>query len=79
MHYVDEGDGDPVLLLHGEPTWSYLYRKLIPPLRRGRARRRARLLRLRRSDKPVDRDWYSFDSHYAVDRAARSRSSTCAS
>ncbi len=32
MHYVDEGprDGRPVLLLHGEPTWSYLYRKMIP-------------------------------------------------
>ncbi|MEN8719864.1 MAG: alpha/beta fold hydrolase, partial [Oceanococcaceae bacterium] len=34
MHYVDEGppDGPVVLLLHGEPTWSYLYRKMIPPL-----------------------------------------------
>ena len=32
MHYVDEGSGDPVLLLHGEPTWAYLYRKLFPPL-----------------------------------------------
>lgn len=34
MHYVDEGpaDADPVLLLHGEPSWSYLYRKMIPPL-----------------------------------------------
>ena len=34
MHYVDVGprDADPVLLLHGEPSWSYLYRKMIPPL-----------------------------------------------
>ena len=32
MHYVDEGSGEPVLLLHGEPTWAFLYRKLIPPL-----------------------------------------------
>ena len=34
MHYVDEGprDGAPVLLLHGEPTWSYLYRSMIEPL-----------------------------------------------
>jgi haloalkane dehalogenase len=32
MHYVDEGQGDPVLLLHGNPTWSFLYRKFIPPL-----------------------------------------------
>ena len=30
MHYVDEGRGDPVLLLHGNPTWSFLYRKFIP-------------------------------------------------
>ena len=32
MHYLDEGEGDPVLLLHGEPTWSYLYRNVIPEL-----------------------------------------------
>ena len=32
MHYVDEGAGDPVLLLHGEPSWAFLYRKMIPPL-----------------------------------------------
>ncbi len=34
MHYVDEGSGDPILLIHGEPTWSYLYRKFIPVLSR---------------------------------------------
>ncbi len=32
MHYVDEGKGEPIVCLHGEPTWSYLYRKFIPPL-----------------------------------------------
>lgn len=32
QHYVDEGDGDPILLLHGEPTWGYLYRRFIAPL-----------------------------------------------
>jgi haloalkane dehalogenase len=32
MHYVDEGKGEPVICLHGEPTWGYLYRKFIPPL-----------------------------------------------
>jgi len=32
MHYVDEGRGRPILLLHGNPTWSYLYRKMIPRL-----------------------------------------------
>jgi haloalkane dehalogenase len=34
MHYLDEEprDGQPVLMLHGEPSWSYLYRKMIPVL-----------------------------------------------
>lgn len=32
MHYVDEGAGDPVVLLHGNPTWGFLYRDVIPPL-----------------------------------------------
>jgi len=32
LHYVDEGSGSPVLLLHGEPTWSFMYRKKIPVL-----------------------------------------------
>ena len=34
MHYVDEGEGEPLVLLHGEPTWGYLYRKFIPELSR---------------------------------------------
>ena len=34
MHYVDEGEGDPILMLHGEPTWGYLYRNFVSPLRR---------------------------------------------
>ena len=36
LHYVDEGTGAPVLCLHGEPTWSYLYREIIGPLATGR-------------------------------------------
>jgi pimeloyl-ACP methyl ester carboxylesterase len=32
MHYVDEGVGEPLVLLHGDPTWGYLYRHFIPPL-----------------------------------------------
>lgn len=32
MHYVDEGHGEPIICLHGEPTWGYLYRRFIPPL-----------------------------------------------
>jgi haloalkane dehalogenase len=66
MHYLDEGGGDPVLVLHGEPTWSYLYRKLIPPLT-GVARVIAPdYFGFGRSDKPVERDWYSYDRHYAT-------------
>ena len=34
MHYVDEGSGEPIILIHGEPTWSYLYRNFIPVLSR---------------------------------------------
>ncbi len=65
MHYVDEGEGDPVLLLHGEPTWSYLYRKAIPELV-GVARLVAPdYFGFGRSDKPVEREWYSYDAHYA--------------
>jgi cis-3-alkyl-4-acyloxetan-2-one decarboxylase len=36
MHYVDEGRGDPIICLHGEPTWGYLYRRFIPPLSKNR-------------------------------------------
>ena len=32
IHYVDEGSGPPILMVHGQPTWGYLYRKMIPPL-----------------------------------------------
>ena len=64
LHYLDEGEGDPVLLLHGEPTWSYLYRKVIPPLA-GAARVVAPdFLGFGRSDKPVDPGWYSYERHY---------------
>jgi haloalkane dehalogenase len=64
MHYLDEGAGDPVLCLHGEPTWSFLYRKMIPVLV-GAARVVAPdYFGFGRSDKPVEVGWYSFDRHY---------------
>jgi haloalkane dehalogenase len=63
MHYVDEGAGDPVLLLHGEPTWAYLYRKVIAELA-GSARCVAPdYFGFGRSDKPTDPGWYSYDRH----------------
>jgi haloalkane dehalogenase len=64
MHYVDEGAGDPVLCLHGEPTWSYLYRKMIPLLANVARVVCPDYFGFGRSDKPTDRGWYSFDRHY---------------
>ena len=61
MHYVDEGEGDPVLLLHGEPTWSFLWRKIIPALP-GRVVA-PDLIGFGRSDKPGQIGWYSYDRH----------------
>ena len=34
MHFVDEGNGEPVVMLHGDPTWGYLYRQFVPALSR---------------------------------------------
>jgi haloalkane dehalogenase len=64
MHYLDEGSGNPILLLHGEPTWSFLYRKLIPRLSRGARVIAPDYFGFGRSDKPVERAWYSYDRHY---------------
>jgi haloalkane dehalogenase len=63
MHYVDEGEGPPVLLLHGEPTWSYLYRGVIPQLAQTARCIAPDYFGFGRSDKPLDRAWYSYDSH----------------
>ena len=64
LAHIDEGDGDPVVLFHGEPTWSYLWRKVIPPLLDAGYRCIAPdLPGFGRSDKPVDFDWYSYDRH----------------
>ena len=66
MHYVDEGpsDGAVMLLLHGEPSWSYLYRFMIPPLRDAGFRVIAPdLVGFGKSDKPVHKKDYSYASH----------------
>jgi haloalkane dehalogenase len=66
MHYVDEGTGPVVLLLHGEPTWSFLYRKMIPILVKAGFRAIAPdLIGFGRSDKPADRDAYTYAKHVA--------------
>lgn len=64
--YVDEGPSDaaPVLLLHGEPSWSYLYRHMIPPLVSAGHRVVAPdLVGFGRSDKPVDQVEYTYERH----------------
>jgi haloalkane dehalogenase len=64
MHYVAEGAGNPVLLLHGEPTWAYLYRKMIPPLARVARVVAPDYFGFGRSDKPIQIADYSYDFHY---------------
>ena len=66
MHYVDEGprDGEVVLLLHGEPSWSYLYRHMIPRLRDSGFRVIAPdLIGFGKSDKPANKSDYSYAGH----------------
>jgi haloalkane dehalogenase len=61
MHYLDEGDGPPVLLLHGEPTWSYLYRKIIPELTPVARAIAPDYFGFGRSDKPLRLEDYTYD------------------
>jgi haloalkane dehalogenase len=66
LHYVDEGPADapPVLLLHGEPSWSFLYRTMIPPLVAAGHRCVAPdLVGFGRSDKPARREDYTYQRH----------------
>ena len=67
VHYIDEGpsDADSVFLcLHGQPSWSYLYRKMIPVFVKSGARVIAPdWLGFGRSDKPVDDDVYTYNFH----------------
>lgn len=64
MHYLDEGEGKPVVLFHGEPTWSFLYRTVIPPLVEAGYRCIAPdYVGLGRSDKPIEDAFYTYDMH----------------
>ncbi|HEX8066920.1 MAG TPA: haloalkane dehalogenase [Thermoleophilaceae bacterium] len=65
LAHLDEGEGPPALMLHGEPTWSFLFRKMIPPLRDAGLRCVAPdYPGFGRSDKPTDLGWYSYDRHF---------------
>jgi haloalkane dehalogenase len=66
MHFLDEGDADgrPVLLLHGEPTWSYMFRRTVPVLASAGMRVVVPdLIGFGKSDKPSELDDYSLESH----------------
>ncbi|ADG11155.1 haloalkane dehalogenase [Caulobacter segnis] len=68
LHHVDEGPGDqrPILLMHGEPSWAYLYRKIIADLvARGRRAVAPDLVGFGRSDKPASRGDYTYERHVA--------------
>ncbi|MFB6272875.1 MAG: haloalkane dehalogenase [Salinibacter sp.] len=64
MHFVDEGNGHPILCLHGAPTWAYLYRHMIPPLAEAHRVVVPDFIGFGRSDKLTTVDDYSFALHY---------------
>ena len=65
MHFVDEGEGkETVLCLHGEPTWSFLYRQVIPPLAAQYRVVAPDMVGFGKSDKYRELDDYSFGMHY---------------
>ena len=67
LAHLDEGEGKPVVFFHGEPTWSFLWRKVIPPVCEAGFRCIAPdLPGFGRSDKPVELGWYSYDRHVAA-------------
>ena len=63
IHYVDEGKGEVILCLHGEPSWSYLYRKMIPILSQKYRVIALDFIGFGRSDKYTERAEYSFQMH----------------
>ena len=64
VHYVDVGEGEVILCLHGEPTWSYLYRKMIPSLSENHRVLAMDFIGFGRSDKLTEMSEYSFKLHY---------------
>jgi haloalkane dehalogenase len=67
LAHVDIGDGAPVVMLHGEPTWGYLWRKVAPAVvDAGHRVILPDLPGFGRSDKPMDQQWYSYDRHTAA-------------
>jgi haloalkane dehalogenase len=70
LAHIDIGSGAPVVMVHGEPTWSFLWRKVIPPVADAGYRVIAPdLPGFGRSDKPIDIGWYTYDRHTAATAA----------
>ncbi len=66
MHYIDEGTGDPVVLLHGNPTWGFLYRDFVEPLTRaGHRVVIPDMIGFGLSEKPTREEAHSLDGHIA--------------
>jgi haloalkane dehalogenase len=66
VHYIDEGQGETILCLHGEPTWSYLYRKIVAILSAKHRAMAMDFVGFGRSDKLSDRGDYSFHMHLDI-------------
>ncbi len=64
MHYVDEGEGPTILMLHGQPSWSFLYRKMIVKLApKGYRCIAPDMIGMGKSDKPIDERYHTYDKH----------------
>lgn len=63
VHYLDEGSGEPVVCLHGEPTWSFLYRKMVPLLASEHRVVAPDFIGFGRSDKYTEADEYTYEMH----------------
>jgi haloalkane dehalogenase len=69
LHYVDEGEGEgkpAVVLLHGNPTWSFLYREIIPRIAHRCRAVAPDYMGMGLSDKPLDERWYTLENHTRV-------------
>lgn len=66
VHYVDQGEGEIILCLHGEPSWSFLYRKMIPPLAANHRVIAMDFIGFGKSDKLTEREAYSFQMHHDI-------------
>lgn len=63
LHYIDEGKGETILCLHGEPTWAYVYRKMIPELAQHHRVIAMDFIGFGRSDKFSDPNEYTYEMH----------------